>query len=351
MNKIISTLFIVLSFLTFSREKQFDKGKESGIFTQVSVISDSLDLSIPEGKCIVFGKVYFEVEPEPYSSEFLICDKTHTAFYKNDNNKFKKINSDGTFEAIIDTSIQFFLFKDKLSETEISFLNEIYFENFKFQSQHKVEIAVYLPLKSKQYQITVDKPVIYAYSEKALDFILNLKPQGELTFTYPKLSADNSWIMKTGENGNLIAENGAEFPYLFWEAKQDASSLDLTKTSSNEIVAGKDLVSYCEKELTKLGFNAKEKTDFITYWCPKFIESKMVQVQFFVDDNCSVIGELNISPKPNNLRRIYVLFKSNPIIFPNVISIPLNVKPFDRNGFTVLEWGGSEIKSLEANEL
>ena len=348
MNKIISTLFIGLSFLTFSKE---NKESEKGIFRQVSVISDSLDLSIPTGKCNVFGKVYYEVEYPNYSSEFILCDEKHTAFYKNEKTKFKKINSNGTFETTIDTSIQFFLFKDKFSETEISFLNEIYFENYSFKSQHRIEIAIYLPLKSKQYPITVDKPVIYAYSKKSIDFIINLKPEGELTFTYPKITAANSWKMKTGENGNLISENGVEFPYLFWEAKQNASSLDLSKTSSNEIVAGKELDAYFEKELTKLGFNSNEKTDFITYWCPKFIESDMVQVQFFVDDNCSVIGELNITPKPDNLRRIYVLFKSNPIIFPNFISIPLNVKPFDRNGFTVLEWGGSEIKSLDSNEL
>ncbi len=348
MKVIITTVFTGLIFLSFCKE---NKEKEKGIYRQVSVISDSLDLSIPKGKCKVFGKIYYEVETEPYTSEFILCNEKNAAFYKDDKNKFQKINSDGTFEALIDTNIQFFLFKDKLSETEISFLNEIYFENFKFQSQHKVEIAVYLPLKSKQYQITVDKPVIYAYSEKALDFILNLKTEGELTFTYPKITADNSWKMKIGENGNLISADGAEFPYLFWEAKQDASSLDLSKTSSNETIAGKDLVPYFEKELSKLGFNAKEKTDFITYWCPKFINSNMVQVQFFVDDNCSVIGEMNIDPKPDNLRRIYVLFRADSKINTDFNSKPLNLKPFDRKGFTVLEWGGSEIKSLDTNEL
>ena len=229
-------------------------------------------------------------------------------------------------------------------------LEEIYFENYNFKSQHKIEIAIYLPLKNRKYEIMVDKPVIYAYSETEIDFSIILKPKGELTFTYPAISENNSWKMKTGKNGNLLSEKAIEFPYLFWEAKQNQLSLELHKTSSNEIIAGKDLVSYFEIELEKLGFNAKEKTDFITYWCPKFYDSKMVQVQFFVDDNCAVISDLIISPKPDNLRRIYVLFQLNTDVETDFNSKPLNVKPFSRAGFTVLEWGGSEIKSSQNNE-
>ncbi len=337
-------MFIGLSFLTFSKDKiEIQKG----IFQQVKVLSDVEDKSIPKGKCKVFGKVFYEVQMEPYSSEFVLCDSVHSAYFKSEKSELKRINNDGTFEILLDTSITFLFFQEKSSAQKFTLLEEIFFENYKLQSQHKVEIEVYLPLKSKEYEIMVDKPVIYAYSENAIDFIINLKAKGYLTFTYPQLPSDHSWKMKTSQNGNLIDKNGNEFPYLFWEAKQSMSDLSQNLASSNEIIQGKDLVAYFEKELTNLGFNSREKTDFITYWCPKFISSKNVQVQFFIDDNCSVIGDLEISPKPDNLRRVYVLFQENPKVATDFVAKPLKVNSVKRDGFTVLEWGGSFKNSYE----
>ena len=85
---------------------------------------------------------------------------------------------------------------------------------------------------------------------------------------------------------------------------------------------------------------------FILYIIPIIIKCR-----FFIDDNCSVIGELNITPKPDNFRRIYVLFQADAIIDTDFNPKPLNVNPLHRSGFTVLEWGGSELVSLEKDEL
>lgn len=338
----IGIFTLSLSFNTHSNEK-LPEGKR--IFNQILIISDTIDQNISTGKCVIFGKVYFETETEPTVSEFVLCNNKNSAYYKNDRNKFKKINSDGSFEIKIDTSIQYLKFKNKLGDKEFSLLEDIYFENYKFKSQHKIEIAVYLPLKSKQYNLIIDKPVIYAYSDKPIDFSIHLKEKGELTFTYPQLQNEHLWKVKTGENGNLISENDVTFPYLFWEAKQDFSSEIGYHSNSNEIIYTKDLVTYFELELSKLGLNFKEQADFITYWCPKFIDAKNVQVQIFIDDNCSIIGDLVISPKPDHLRRIFVLFEANPIDLKNFIPKKLNVQTFERTGFTVIEWGGSEINN------
>ena len=320
MNYIITILLVTISFSSFC------KGKQVAPFYIIE--SENYDETIPAGKFKVSGIAYYGT----------LINKTVISF--------AEFSGSGLNGTVADKEGKFsFLISDTAKIVKISSQYNIDFKNLK-NGIHYI-ISIYCPL----IQVEVCKPVIYTYSEKNIDFKINLKTVGEITYTYPNLSADNSWKMKTGENGNLISENGAEYPYLFWEAKQDAASLDLSKTSSNEIVAGKELDAYFEKELTKLGFNAKEKTDFITYWCPKFIESNRVQVQFFVDDNCSVIGELNIIPKPDNLRRIYVLFQADAKINTDFNSKPLNVKPIDRNGFTILEWGGSELKSYENNNL
>ena len=91
----IATYTLSISFKTHSIEK-LPVGKR--IFNQILIISDTLDQNIAPGKCVIFGKVYFETETEPTVSEFILCNEKNSAYYKNDRNKFKKINSDGSFE-------------------------------------------------------------------------------------------------------------------------------------------------------------------------------------------------------------------------------------------------------------
>lgn len=342
MKNVLLIVSFGLNFFTFSKGDLSEKG----LFQQVVVNSDVEDLSIPKGKCLIKGKVYVEVDLDGMGTQFVLCDSVRTAYFlKSKSDFYNKINKNGQFEIKLDTSTTFLLFMQ--SKAKVSLYEDIYFENYTFKSQHKINISVYIPLKSSHQEIMVDKPVIYAYSEKAIDFIVNLKAKGELTFTYPQLPSDNSWKMRTSANGNLVDEKGTEFPYLFWEAKQNNSDFYSTKSNSSELVTGQNLVAYFESELTKLGLNSKEKTDFITFWCPKFSKEKLVQVQFFIDDNCSIIGDLNITPKPDNLRRIYVLFQANPIVVTDYVPKKLEVKPLNRNGFTVVEWGGSVLGSEE----
>lgn len=341
----MKNILLVLSFgiglFSFSKG---DLPSEKGLYQQVRVNSDVEDLNIPKGKCVITGKVYVEVDLNGMGTQFVLCDSTRTAYFLQTKSEiFYKTDKFGAFNVELDTAVTYLLFMK--SKAKVSMYEDIYFENYTFKSQHMIDVSVYIPLKSSHQNIIVDKPVIYAYSEKELNFTLNLKAKGELTFTYPQLTEDNTWKMKTNPNGNLITEKGVEYPYLFWEAKQNESSFNGAKANSNELIAGKDLVTYFEKELSKLGLNAKEKTDFITFWCPKFVDVKMVQIQFYVDDNCAIIGDLKISPKPDNFRRIYVTFQKNPDVEADFVSKELSVKTLDRTGFTVVEWGGSDLGS------
>lgn len=62
-----------------------------------------------------------------------------------------------------------------------------------------------------------------------------------------------------------------------------------------------------------------------------------------MNEDADYFGELNITPRPDNVYRLYIL--TCPIKDPNQTG-PLQaqeIKPISRNGFTVIEWGGSEI--------
>jgi hypothetical protein len=63
-----------------------------------------------------------------------------------------------------------------------------------------------------------------------------------------------------------------------------------------------------------------------------------------VDENCEVIGELQINPKPDQLRRVYAIFNEVTVISNQFSPKNLEIKSLKRNGFTVIEWGGSLLE-------
>ncbi|MBQ8857073.1 MAG: hypothetical protein IJ024_02890 [Lachnospiraceae bacterium] len=52
-------------------------------------------------------------------------------------------------------------------------------------------------------------------------------------------------------------------------------------------------------------------------------------------------AKLEITPNPDSILRVFMVYKAlNEQI---EIEEPI-IEPFERNGFTVIEWGGTEIK-------
>ncbi|MDD3224413.1 MAG: hypothetical protein PHX70_06890 [Clostridium sp.] len=71
------------------------------------------------------------------------------------------------------------------------------------------------------------------------------------------------------------------------------------------------------------------------------MENNKYNLITFQNKEYEKIAKLNVSPKPDSMLRIFMVFKA--IKSPIHIEQP-NIKPFVRRGFTVVEWGGSEIK-------
>ena len=179
------------------------------------------------------------------------------------------------------------------------------------------------------------KPVIYLYPEETIDISvqLNLK-NSEFTTIYPKFNEKNTWNVRAKPNGDILL-NGRTYPYLFWEAE----SYNPQETNEGFIVTEDNAVQFLEEKLEILGLNEKEKGDFITFWLPKLLKNKIslcsFQTKKFFDN-----FELNVTPKPDSMIRIFLTIKK--------LDTPINVKEqklvsVERKGFTVIEWGGSNI--------
>jgi hypothetical protein len=179
------------------------------------------------------------------------------------------------------------------------------------------------------------KPVIYLYpvSEQVVNVKLDYK--GKLTCTYPDYK--DGWKVKAKPDGTLtnIADN-REYSYLFWEGVSNVK-WDMSK---GFIVKGNETENFLQEKLEYLGLTPREYNEFIVYWLPIMQDNKYNLITF-VGEDYNNIAKLKISPQPDSILRIMMVFKS--------LDKPIGVeeqelKPFTRKGFTVVEWGGTEVK-------
>ena len=189
----------------------------------------------------------------------------------------------------------------------------------------------------------VEKPVIYFYSDKELDLTVKLHTEAKLKFTYPIYN--NAWKGTVKKDGTFKA-NGKTYPYIFWDGKMDVAS-KLDNLEEGFVVEKEENVAFFEEKLSKMGLNDKEIADFITYWVPRMLDSDKHFVKFITgEDYNEKIGKLEYSIQPDSEIRIFMIFSK--------VEEYIQVKPqllptFKREGFTVVEWGGSEL-NLNMNQ-
>lgn len=181
---------------------------------------------------------------------------------------------------------------------------------------------------------TTAKPVIYLYPEDELEVEVKLDFSGRLTCTYPEYA--DGWKVTAYPDGRIVDKaSGKEYSYLFWEGANDVE-YDLSR---GFVVAGEDTAAFLQDTLAEIGLTPKEYNEFIVYWLPHMQENAYNLITFQTDvytDN----AELTVSPEPDSLLRVFMAFK--PLEAPVEIEAP-TFEPFVRNGFTVVEWGGTEI--------
>ncbi len=222
------------------------------------------------------------------------------------------------------------------------YINDKYFELHSFYMEIKAQqkqLYHVFPRKTMGIIEEVDKPVIYLYPEQSKAFEVSVKPVGEMAFTYPKYN--ESWTGIMYPDGKLTVD-GEYYNYLFWESKQAFDPLN-PKTTAGFTVAQNNVVSFLELKLNEVGFTASERADFITFWGPRMQQHSQVFVTFHQDTECNAFAELNISPTPDNLHRFYMSWGPYE---GNDIPEAQELTPFNRNGFTAIEWGGQEIPTI-----
>ena len=178
------------------------------------------------------------------------------------------------------------------------------------------------------------KPVIYLYPQETMEVSVKLKLEGEITCAYPQYG--QGWNVIAELDGTLTDSQGKKYNYLYWEGITEAQ----WDMSSGFCIKGEKTAEFLEETLEHLGLNRREANEFIVYWLP-LMEQNPYNVITFKTDVYNKVAELDINPVPDTLIRVFMVWKGvdGPVdLIPEQLSAP------ERQGFTVVEWGGAEIK-------
>ena len=180
-----------------------------------------------------------------------------------------------------------------------------------------------------------EKPVIYLYPETETEVGVELDYKGRLTCTYPEYS--EGWKVIAKPDGTLIdIEANREYSYLFWEGESD-TEYDMT---TGYVVKGEETEQFLHNTLSKMGLLPKEYNEFIVYWLPQMQENDYNLITF-QNESYTESAKLTITPKPDSILRVFMAYQA--LETPIEVQEP-TIIPFERTGFTVVEWGGTEVK-------
>ena len=186
----------------------------------------------------------------------------------------------------------------------------------------------------REEMVAEEKPVIYLYPETETRVTVKLDLPGELTCTYP--AYDGGWTVTAAPDGTLTDEHGRTYNYLYWEGEV-ANEFDFSK---GFCVAGSDTAAFLEDALDRLGLTRREANEFLVYWLPR-MQDNPYNLIAFQQEAYTESAKLTVSPQPDSVLRVFMAWK--PLARP--VDVPAQTLPgFERRGFTLVEWGGAEVR-------
>lgn len=180
------------------------------------------------------------------------------------------------------------------------------------------------------------KPVIYLYPTEPTEITIKLGNPKNITTSYPIYN--NGWTVIANPDGTLTdIKTGRKLYSLYWEGKHS----EPFKLDEGFIVKGEDTIKFLEEKLAILGLNEKESEEFIIYWLPILEKNKYNYIRFADIDEINKNMPLELSTKPDTIIRVLMQYKAldRPIKITEQ-----KLEKTNRVGFTVVEWGGCEIK-------
>ncbi len=192
-----------------------------------------------------------------------------------------------------------------------------------------------------QYQVMINsrfavvggcgKPVIYLYPKVTTN--VNVEVDARVVKSDPFYG--NGWFNVLAQPSGQLNYQGHSYGSLFWEGYGNGIYPDVSKTGV--VVSQSELLPTLRMQMTQLGLNAKEQTDFMAFWQAKLPTSPYVKLTWLTTRQMNELAPLHITPAPDTVIRVFL--DSEGLNQP----VSLNPQHFTapaRNGFTFVEWGG-----------
>jgi hypothetical protein len=196
----------------------------------------------------------------------------------------------------------------------------------------------FIPLIHEDSKVIAEcgKPVIYLYPEETMDVQVKVNID-EFTVTEPA-HGDDGWFVKASPDGNIYNyADKTQYPYLFWEGIKKGKDIAV---NSGAVIKAAELGKFLDESLSELGFSKQEEADFVEFWLPEMEkkDSPYYFISFIGTEEFNRVAPLEIEPAPDTLIRVFMYYE--PVWAP-FTPAPQKLRSFDREGFTVFEWGGT----------
>ncbi len=208
------------------------------------------------------------------------------------------------------------------------------------------------------------KPVLYLYPTVPTDVSVTFKQTPRFAVDIPAYVSPKGWNVRAQPDGELhdlqpqltdcSAINTAAFgsayaksacasgiyPYLYWSGVVGRT---YPSPTGGWIVARGNVENFLWSKLQLLGLSQKERGDMLSFWVPELLKINVpyYRLSFFQTAQMNAFIPMKISPRPDSLLRVFLDW--TPLSAPPAHAPkPEVLHPFQRNGFTVVEWGGLE---------
>ncbi len=203
----------------------------------------------------------------------------------------------------------------------------------------KLKIISIVPqLPNSGSNISIRKPIIYLYPTDRTKISLKIDFKGKLQTTFPKY--EDGWEL-IGFSDGQIQDRKTKRYYnsLFWDGEQNFPKEHYQYTEGFEI-SKNYLTEFLIQKLELIGLNNNETNDFIQFWLPILEKNELNFIYFYVNENYNVFSKNIMNPIPETSIRVFMEFYK----IDKKIYIPeQNFKKTNRKGFTLVEWGGSDV--------
>ena len=180
------------------------------------------------------------------------------------------------------------------------------------------------------------KPVIYLYPTAATDVTVTLSHPGRLAVSYPAYG--DGWHVRAQPDGSLTdLATGRDLYALYYEGGRVVPA---ARTGEGFVVPGAQTAPFLEDALPRLGLSPREAEEFLIYWLPVLQANPYTYLRFESAAEQAQVQALTVTPAPDTVIRVMMDWQRLDAPVP-VVPQALTAPP--REGFVVVEWGGTPI--------